>query len=99
MVSVAGSTSTIRGSAPQAITARPVNAAVIVPAMTAAFTGLAVIACGALPRIVDVEPATLTIDPAACAAAVNERTRAIVPVHLFGQAADMAAIRRIAERH
>ena len=43
---------------------------VIVPAMTAAFTGLAVIACGAIPRIVDVEPDTLTMDPAACAAAL-----------------------------
>jgi dTDP-3-amino-3,4,6-trideoxy-alpha-D-glucose transaminase len=39
------------------------------------------------------------MDPAACAAAVNQRTRAIVPVHLYGQATDMAAIRRIAERH
>lgn len=72
---------------------------VIVPAMTAAFTGLAVIACGAIPRIVDVEPETLTIDPAACAAAVTARTKAIVPVHLYGQAADMTAIRAIAERH
>jgi len=72
---------------------------VIVPAMTAAFTGLAVIACGAIPRIVDVEPETLTLDPTACAAAVTARTKAIVPVHLYGQAADMAAIRAIAERH
>ena len=72
---------------------------VIVPAITAAFTGLAVIACGAIPRIVDVEQATLTLDPAACAAAVTARTKAIVPVHLYGQAADMTAIRRLAERH
>lgn len=72
---------------------------VIVPAMTAAFTGLAVIACGATPRIVDVEPDTLTLDPKACAAAVTSRTKAIVPVHLYGQAADMTAIRAIAERH
>ena len=72
---------------------------VIVPALTAAFTGLSVIACGATPRIVDVEAATLTLDPAACAAAVTPHTRAIVPVHLYGQPADMAAIRRVAERH
>lgn len=72
---------------------------VIVPAMTAAFTALAVIACGATPRIVDVEPETLTIDPAACAAAVTAKTKAIVPVHLYGQAADMTVIRAIAERH
>jgi dTDP-4-amino-4,6-dideoxygalactose transaminase len=72
---------------------------VIVPAMTAAFTGLAVLACGATPRIVDVEPDTLSIDAAACAAAVTSRTKAIVPVHLYGQAADMASIRQVAERH
>ena len=72
---------------------------VIVPAMTAAFTGLAVIQCGATPRIVDVEPDTLTLDPAACAAAVTPKTRAVIPVHLYGQAADMSAIRLVAERH
>jgi dTDP-3-amino-3,4,6-trideoxy-alpha-D-glucose transaminase len=72
---------------------------VIVPAMTAAFTGLAVIACGGAPRIVDVDPGTLTLEPSACAAAVTSRTRAIVPVHLYGQSADMASIRRIADRH
>jgi len=72
---------------------------VIVPAMTAPFTALAVIGAGATPVIVDVEPGTLTIDPSACAAAVTTRTRAIVPVHLYGQAADMAAIRQVAARH
>jgi len=72
---------------------------VIVPAMTAAYTGLAVIAAGARPVIVDVDTDTLTIDPAACAAAVTARTRAIVPVHLYGQPADMDAVRRVAERH
>jgi dTDP-3-amino-3,4,6-trideoxy-alpha-D-glucose transaminase len=72
---------------------------VIVPALTAAFTGLAVIAGGAIPRIVDVEPDTLTLDPAACAAAVTSRTKAIVPVHLYGQPADMPALRHVAERH
>ncbi len=72
---------------------------VIVPALTAAFTGLAVIASGATPRIVDVEPGTLTLDPEACAAVVTSRTKAIVPVHLYGQPAEMTAIRRIADRH
>jgi dTDP-3-amino-3,4,6-trideoxy-alpha-D-glucose transaminase len=72
---------------------------VIVPAITAAFTGLAVIACGATPRIVDVEPGTLTIDPAACGAAVTSRTRAIVPVHLYGQAADLESLHALAGRH
>ena len=72
---------------------------VIVPAMTAAYTALAVIGAGATPVIVDVEADTLTMDPAACAAAVTSRTRAIVPVHLYGQACDMAAIRQVAARH
>jgi dTDP-3-amino-3,4,6-trideoxy-alpha-D-glucose transaminase len=72
---------------------------VIVPAMTAAYTALAVIAAGATPVIVDVDPHTLTIDPAACAAAVTARTRAIVPVHLYGQPADMDSIRSVASRH
>jgi dTDP-3-amino-3,4,6-trideoxy-alpha-D-glucose transaminase len=70
-----------------------------VPAMTAGYTALAVIVAGATPVIVDVEPDTLTMDPSACAAAVTTRTRAIVPVHLYGQAADMEAIRSVAERH
>ncbi len=72
---------------------------VIVPAMTASYTALAVIAAGAAPVIVDVDPDTLTIDPKAAAAAVTTRTRAIVPVHLYGQAADMDAIRDVASRH
>ena len=72
---------------------------VIVPAITAAYTALAVIAAGATPVIVDVEDETLTMDPAACAAAVSSRTRAVVPVHLYGQAADMSALSDVASRH
>ncbi len=72
---------------------------VIVPAMTAAFTALAVIATGARPVVVDVDPDTLTIDPDAIAAAVTPRTRAVVPVHLFGQPADLSAVHHVASRH
>jgi dTDP-3-amino-3,4,6-trideoxy-alpha-D-glucose transaminase len=72
---------------------------VIVPAITAAYTALAVIAAGATPVIVDVDDETLTMDPGACAAAVNSRTGAIVPVHLYGQAADMTALTALAARH
>ena len=72
---------------------------VIVPAMTAAFTGLAVLAAGARPVFADVEPDRLTMDPASCRARVTPRTRAIIPVHLYGQAADMRALRAIAEQH
>jgi dTDP-3-amino-3,4,6-trideoxy-alpha-D-glucose transaminase len=72
---------------------------VIVPAMTAAYTALAVLAAGATPVIVDVEAETLTMDPAACLAAVSPRTRAIVPVHLYGQAARMSELLAVAGRH
>lgn len=72
---------------------------VIVPAMTAAFTGLAVAAAGAVPRIVDVDAQTLTMDPDACAAALTSRTRALVPVHLYGQPANLDALGRLADRH
>ncbi len=72
---------------------------VIVPAMTAAYTGLAVIAAGARPVFADVEAERITLDASACAAAVTSKTRAIVPVHLYGQSADMTALQRVAQRH
>ncbi len=72
---------------------------VIVPAMTAAFTAMAVLAAGATPVFADVEPDTLTLDPASCRSAVTARTRALVPVHLYGQAADLDSLYDIAERH
>jgi dTDP-3-amino-3,4,6-trideoxy-alpha-D-glucose transaminase len=72
---------------------------VIVPAITAAYTALAVISTGATPVIVDVDEEALTMEPSACAAAITARTRAIVPVHLYGQAAPMHAIREVASRH
>src|SRR2546428_9814529 len=55
---------------------------------------------GARPVSVDIDPIRLTIDPDRIAAAIGPRTPAIVPVHLYGQPADMAAIERIAaDRH
>ncbi len=72
---------------------------VIMPAMTFVATALAITMCGARPVLVDVEPATALIDPAAIARAITPNTRAILPVHLFGQCADMAAIGAIAKRH
>jgi dTDP-4-amino-4,6-dideoxygalactose transaminase len=60
---------------------------VLVPAFTAVPTAAAVCATGATPVFVDVERATATIDPVAAAAAVTDRTRAVIPVHLYGRPA------------
>lgn len=54
---------------------------------------------GAKPVFVDIDPATYTLDPSKLEAAIGPHTRAIVPVHLFGQMADMGAIMAVAERH
>ena len=72
---------------------------VIVPALTFAATPYAAIASGALPVFVDVEPERWTIDPDLVEAAVTPRTRAIMPVHLGQQMADMDRIMEIARRH
>jgi dTDP-3-amino-3,4,6-trideoxy-alpha-D-glucose transaminase len=72
---------------------------VIVPAITAAYTALAVVAAGAVPVVADVDEQTLTLDPAACSAAITSRTKAIVPVHLYGQPAALAALTALASRH
>jgi dTDP-4-amino-4,6-dideoxygalactose transaminase len=54
---------------------------------------------GLVPVFVDVDPSTYTIDPAAVEAAVTDRTRAILAVHLLGQTADMRPLRALAEAH
>jgi dTDP-4-amino-4,6-dideoxygalactose transaminase len=54
---------------------------------------------GAKPVFADIDPATFNLDPARLDAAVTSRTRAIIPVHLFGQMADMQPILEVAERH
>ncbi|MGQ0663071.1 MAG: aminotransferase class I/II-fold pyridoxal phosphate-dependent enzyme [Pseudomonadota bacterium] len=72
---------------------------VIVPDLTFAATINTVIHAGATPIIVDVDPGTWNIDPASVAGALSARTRAIVPVHLYGQPADMDAIMALALRH
>ncbi|MBE7184174.1 MAG: DegT/DnrJ/EryC1/StrS family aminotransferase [Methylobacterium mesophilicum] len=59
----------------------------------------AIIYAGATPVLVDIDPATLTMDPKLIEAAITPRTKAILPVHLYGQMADMDAINAIAEKH
>jgi dTDP-4-amino-4,6-dideoxygalactose transaminase len=72
---------------------------VIVPTMTFCATANVVAHLGATPVIVDVEPDTLNIDPGCLEAAVTPRTKAVVPVHLYGHPCDMARISGIAEAH
>lgn len=72
---------------------------VITVSHTAVATVCAVERTGATPVLVDVDEATYTMDPAAVADAITSRTRAIVPVHLYGHPADMTALADIAARH
>jgi dTDP-4-amino-4,6-dideoxygalactose transaminase len=65
---------------------------VIVPDFTAVPTASAVCALGAVPVLVDVDDATATIDAAAASAARTSRTRAVVPVHLYGRPADVEGL-------
>ena len=72
---------------------------VIVPSNTYIATWLAVSHCGATPVPVEPDSATFNLDPARIEAAITPRTRAIMPVHLYGQPADMDPIMTIARRH
>jgi len=72
---------------------------VIVPSNTYIATWLAVSQCGATPVPVECNPATYNLDPARIPAAITPRSKAILPVHLYGQPADMDAINAIAAKH
>src|SRR5262249_1259724 len=62
-------------------------------------SALAILMAGATPVFADVDADRLTLDAAAVARRIGSKTRAILPVHLYGQAADMDALARIASRH
>ena len=72
---------------------------VIVPAMTFAATAFAVSLTGARPVLVDVRPEDALIDPTQIEAAITPRTKAIIPVHLYGNCADMSAVCAIAAKY
>ena len=72
---------------------------VITAANTFIATAEAISYTGATPVFVDIHPATANIDPAEIEKAINERTRAIIPVHLYGRPVDLNAIMEIAARH
>ncbi len=71
---------------------------VITPSFTFVATAEAIIHAGARPVFVDIDPATYNLDPNQVEAAITPRTRAILPVHLYGQSAEMAALSDMAER-
>jgi len=72
---------------------------VIVPDFTFIATANSVIWAGAKPVIADIDEKTFNIDPASIEDKINEKTRAIIPVHIYGQSADMESIKVIAKRH
>lgn len=72
---------------------------VIVPAFTWVATANVVLYCGAIPVFVDVDPVSFNMDPAQVAAKITSKTKAVIPVHLFGLCADVDAIRAAIPEH
>jgi dTDP-4-amino-4,6-dideoxygalactose transaminase len=72
---------------------------VLMPALTSPFTAQAVLAAGCRPRFADVDAETLLVDPADVERRIRKRTAALLPVHLYGQAAPLAELWEIARHH
>jgi dTDP-4-amino-4,6-dideoxygalactose transaminase len=72
---------------------------VITAPLSAAYSALAVMMAGARPVFTDVDPERLTLDPRHVEAAITPRTKAVLPVHLYGQAADLGPLEAIAAKH
>jgi len=71
---------------------------VITSPLSAAYTALAILMTGARPVFADIDPERMTLDPAAAERAITPRTAALLPVHLYGQPADMPALAGLASR-
>ena len=71
---------------------------VILPSFTFAATAQAIRWCGLTPRFIDIDPETQQLDISELEAAITPQTRAIIPVHMWGQACDVTAIQAIADR-
>jgi dTDP-3-amino-3,4,6-trideoxy-alpha-D-glucose transaminase len=72
---------------------------VVTSPLSAAYSALAIVMAGARPVFADIDPARLTLDARQAERAITPRTKAILPVHLYGQPADMAALAAVAARH
>lgn len=72
---------------------------VLVPAFTFVATAEVVAYCGAAPVFVDIDPETFSIDPDAASAAVTSRTKAVIPVHMFGHPAEMEELTALSKHH
>lgn len=72
---------------------------VIVPDLTFGATANVVMHAGATPVFVDVDPITWTLDPSAMRSAISPRTKAVIPVHLYGHPCDMDPIMELAKKH
>ena len=72
---------------------------VITTPLSAAFTALAITMTGATPVFADIDPVRLTMDPERVSKLISPKTRAMLPVHLYGQPADMTALLNLSARH
>lgn len=72
---------------------------IIVPSFSFAAAAEAVALAGLIPRFADVDPETFTLSPSSAERLINAKTKAIIPVHLFGQSCKMAEIMAIAQKH
>lgn len=72
---------------------------VIIPSFSFFATASSILFTGAKPVFADIDPETFNLDPASAESVITEKTKAIMPVHLYGQAADMPAFEALAKKH